>query len=73
MNNGQPEVVSFEEGNLPKDLLIHDPTADDASRGFALSRLELNPGMPTPFGIFREKSQPLFTRKASCVSKKAAI
>jgi 2-oxoglutarate ferredoxin oxidoreductase subunit beta len=60
LNQGRPEVVSFTEGNPPADLLIHDPSVQDSSLAFMLSRLELTPGMPTTMGIFRRVSAPVF-------------
>jgi 2-oxoglutarate ferredoxin oxidoreductase subunit beta len=49
---GACRVVELEETSDAVPL-VHDPTAEDPSRAFALARLARGPFEPTPIGIFR--------------------
>ncbi len=42
------------------EILVHDPTRQDPSVAFALSRLSHTPTGPTPLGIFRNVSRPTY-------------
>ncbi len=43
------------------DLLVHDAEAEDPSRAFALSRLDVTDGVPlTPIGVFRQVTRPTY-------------
>ncbi|MDH3517661.1 MAG: 2-oxoacid:ferredoxin oxidoreductase subunit beta, partial [Acidimicrobiia bacterium] len=44
----------------PGDILIHDPTRPDPTMAFALSRLSHGPYGPTPLGIFRDVTRPVY-------------
>jgi 2-oxoglutarate ferredoxin oxidoreductase subunit beta len=44
------------------DFLIHDAHREDPSLAFALSRLSASPDGPTPIGIFRAVSRPVWNR-----------
>ena len=52
----QPEVVSFEPGNPPSDLLVHDVHAEDSSLAYALSMME----HPWALGVFRQVEAPVY-------------
>ena len=67
--NGERGVVADSDGTLrivdveevgEDRLLVHDETALDASRAFSLSRLSHSPTGPTPVGIFRSVTRPVY-------------
>ncbi len=67
--NGERGVVANSDGTLrmvdveevgESRLLVHDETALDASRAFALSRLAHSPTGPTPLGVFRAVERPSY-------------
>lgn len=41
-------------------VVIHDPTRQDPTTAFALSRLSHNPTGPTPLGVFRDVQRPVY-------------
>jgi 2-oxoglutarate ferredoxin oxidoreductase subunit beta len=43
-------------------LIVHDPTREDPGLAFSLARLANDPTGPTPIGIFRSVSRPVFGR-----------
>jgi 2-oxoglutarate ferredoxin oxidoreductase subunit beta len=45
-------------------LIVHDPTRADPGLAFSLARLANDPSGPTPIGIFRNVSRPVFGRGA---------
>jgi 2-oxoglutarate ferredoxin oxidoreductase subunit beta len=45
-------------------LLIHDPERFDPGLAFALAKLSNDPTSPTPIGIFRDVSRPVYGRSA---------
>ena len=45
-------------------LLIHDPKRDDPGLAFSLARLSNDPTRPTPIGVFRSVSRPVYGRSA---------
>ncbi len=51
---GQRDVVAEE------DLLVHDAYRDDPGLAFMLSRLAHTPHGPTPVGLFRQVSRPVY-------------
>jgi 2-oxoglutarate/2-oxoacid ferredoxin oxidoreductase subunit beta len=51
-----PEVVTFDKGNPPADLLVHDEKAPSAM-GYLLSRLGA-PDFPVPVGVFKDVLRP---------------
>ena len=53
----EPEVVTFEKGKPPADLLIHDEKAQSPNLAYLLSRL-MDPEFPIPQGVFRDVSRP---------------
>jgi 2-oxoglutarate ferredoxin oxidoreductase subunit beta len=54
LNGFEPEVVSFDPANPPKDLLVHDEKAKSNTLANILAHLEL----PVPQGIFRAVERP---------------
>lgn len=44
----------------PAEILVHDPTREDPSIAYALSRLSHGPYGPTPLGIFRSVTRPTY-------------
>lgn len=51
------EVVQFEPGHPPEDILIHDETS--APLAYLLSHMN-RPDFPVPQGVFRDVSRPVF-------------
>ncbi|MFA6029659.1 MAG: 2-oxoacid:ferredoxin oxidoreductase subunit beta [Elusimicrobiota bacterium] len=58
LKNGRAEVVSFEPGKPPADLLVHDEKAP-ADYQYMLTQLE-PPDFPAPVGVFRAVSAPTY-------------
>ncbi|HLF39882.1 MAG TPA: 2-oxoacid:ferredoxin oxidoreductase subunit beta [Acidimicrobiia bacterium] len=56
---GELEVVDVDAVGVDK-LFVHDETRADPSLAFALSRLADQPTMPTPVGVFRAVSRPVY-------------
>ncbi len=54
-----PEVVEFEAGKMPKDLLIHQPDQSDMFYANMLARMNL-PECPIPLGVFRSVEKPTY-------------
>jgi 2-oxoglutarate ferredoxin oxidoreductase subunit beta len=46
-------------------LLVHDPERADPGLAFSLAKLSAAPTMPTPIGIFRDISRPVYGRTAA--------
>ncbi len=44
------------------ELLVHDPRRVDSGLAFALAKLAEDPTGPTPIGVFREVSRPVYGR-----------
>jgi 2-oxoglutarate/2-oxoacid ferredoxin oxidoreductase subunit beta len=47
------------------EIVVHDPTREDPSMAFALSRLSHGPYGPTPIGIFRQVERPTYESNMS--------
>ena len=58
-NDGTLRMVDVEEVGEER-LLVHDESALDATRAFALSRLAHTPTGPTPIGVFRSVQRPVY-------------
>lgn len=52
-----PEVVAFEPGKAPSDLLVHDEKAPSPALAHMLARME-RPDYPVPQGVFRCVERP---------------
>jgi 2-oxoglutarate ferredoxin oxidoreductase subunit beta len=46
-------------------LIVHDPGRHDSGLAFSLARLAEDPTGPTPIGIFRDVSRPVYGRSAT--------
>jgi 2-oxoglutarate/2-oxoacid ferredoxin oxidoreductase subunit beta len=46
-------------------LLVHDPGRDDPGLAFSLAKLSNDPTGPTPIGVFRDVSRPVYGRAAA--------
>jgi 2-oxoglutarate ferredoxin oxidoreductase subunit beta len=53
-------------------LIVHDPTRADSGLAFSLARLANDPTGPTPIGIFRDVSRPVFGRAVVDGANRAA-
>ncbi len=51
MNGMKLEVVQLGDGITEKDLIVHDEYNPNPAYAFLLSRMETEPGFPTPIGI----------------------
>jgi 2-oxoglutarate ferredoxin oxidoreductase subunit beta len=58
-SSGALRIVDVEEVGEDR-LAVHDENALDASRAFALSRLSHSPTAPTPLGVFRATTRPVY-------------
>ena len=58
-SRGELQIVTAADV-AEEDLLVHDATREDPTLAFALSRVALAPTSPTPFGIFRQVSRPVY-------------
>lgn len=47
------------------ELMVHDAHREDPTPAFALSRLALTPNSPTPIGVFRQVSRPVYEEQVS--------
>jgi 2-oxoglutarate ferredoxin oxidoreductase subunit beta len=69
LEHGEPirGVVRDAEGQLriggEGDPVVHDAHREDPSYAFALSRLSSSPDGPTPIGVFRDVSRPVYARE----------
>ncbi|MEX0658849.1 MAG: 2-oxoacid:ferredoxin oxidoreductase subunit beta [Egibacteraceae bacterium] len=58
-DEAQLEIVDVVDGDEGA-LLVHDAHREDPSLAFALSRLSHTPRGPTPIGLFRQVSRPVY-------------
>jgi 2-oxoglutarate/2-oxoacid ferredoxin oxidoreductase subunit beta len=56
--DGTMKIVSTQEAG--ERVVIHDPTKQEPTTAFALSRLAHNPTGPTPIGVFRDVARPVY-------------
>jgi len=65
----QDKAVAWDKGRAvivdsaavdPSQIIVHDAHADDPSTAFAISRLAHGPYSPTPVGVFREVTRPVY-------------
>ena len=57
---GALELISGDD--VAERSLVHDPSMDDSTRAFALSRLQRNGG-PLPIGILRQVERPVYEQE----------
>jgi 2-oxoglutarate ferredoxin oxidoreductase subunit beta len=78
---GERGVVMEEDGRLrivdaagldDDRLLVHDPSRRDSGLAFALAKLSEDPTGPTPIGIFRNVSRPVYGRGGRVVRESAS-
>ena len=71
--DGERGVVRDSDGSLKiidaaqvdeEALVVHDPTTADGGLAYSLARLADDPSGPTPIGIFRDVSRPVYGRGA---------
>ena len=62
MRNGEAVIVESSSVD-PKAILVHDPTRPNSTIAYALSRLSHGPAGPTPLGIFRAVSRPVYEKE----------
>jgi 2-oxoglutarate ferredoxin oxidoreductase subunit beta len=54
------EVVSLGNGVTEKDLIVHDERHKNPAYAFLLSRMDSQPGFPTPLGVLRAVDSPRY-------------
>jgi 2-oxoglutarate ferredoxin oxidoreductase subunit beta len=54
MNGIKLEVVALGNGSSEKDLIVHDEFNPNPAYAFLLSRMETEPGFPTPIGVLHQ-------------------
>ncbi|OGS01927.1 MAG: 2-oxoacid:ferredoxin oxidoreductase subunit beta [Elusimicrobia bacterium RIFCSPLOWO2_12_FULL_59_9] len=54
-----PEIVEFEPGRAPPEILVHDEKHPDSSLAYLLSKL-YTPKFPVPIGVFRDVERPTY-------------
>jgi 2-oxoglutarate ferredoxin oxidoreductase subunit beta len=71
---GERGVVRAGDGSLKivdvaevdeEELVVHNPTTADGNLAYSLARLADDPSGPTPIGIFRDVSRPVYGRGAA--------
>ncbi len=60
-SDGRLEIVDVAEVGV-EALLVHDPGRDDPGLAFSLAKLSSDPTGPTPIGVFRDVSRPVYGR-----------
>ncbi len=60
MNGLDLEVVALGNGVSEKELIIHDEHHPNPAYAFLLSRMENQPGFPTPIGVLRRVDAPRY-------------
>ena len=59
LNGFSPEVVEVGKDCELDDLIVHDPTVEDPTMAFLLSRLK-HPKFPEPIGVIRDVDRPTY-------------
>jgi 2-oxoglutarate ferredoxin oxidoreductase subunit beta len=60
MNGLNLEVVALGNGTTEKDLIVHDERHPNPAYAFLLSRMDSQPGFPTPIGVLRAVDAPRY-------------
>jgi 2-oxoglutarate/2-oxoacid ferredoxin oxidoreductase subunit beta len=60
-SDGRLEIVDVAEVGVDA-LLVHEPGRDDPGLAFSLAKLSRDPTGPTPIGVFRDISRPVYGR-----------
>jgi 2-oxoglutarate/2-oxoacid ferredoxin oxidoreductase subunit beta len=58
LEDGSMQIVPTEEAG--DRVVVHDPNRTEPTTAFALSRLSHNPTGPTPIGVFRDVTAPVY-------------
>ena len=61
--DGRLEIVDVAEVSVDS-LLVHEPEREDPGLAFSLAKLSSAPTGPTPIGVFRDISRPVYGREA---------
>jgi 2-oxoglutarate/2-oxoacid ferredoxin oxidoreductase subunit beta len=64
INGLELEVVKLGDGITEKDLIFHDEKNPNPAYAFLLSRMDAQPGYPTPLGVLRAVDAPAYERLA---------
>jgi 2-oxoglutarate ferredoxin oxidoreductase subunit beta len=65
MNGLDLEVVTLGNGVTEKDLIVHDERHPNPAYAFLLSRMDENPGFPSPIGVLRAVDAPRYEAVAN--------
>ena len=60
MNGLNLEVVTLGNGTTENDLIVHDERHPNPAYAFLLSRMDSQPGFPTPIGVLRAVDAPRY-------------
>jgi 2-oxoglutarate ferredoxin oxidoreductase subunit beta len=60
LNGLDLEIVTLGNGITERDLLIHDERHPNPAYAFLLSRMDTQPGFPTPIGVLRAVDAPRY-------------
>jgi 2-oxoglutarate/2-oxoacid ferredoxin oxidoreductase subunit beta len=60
MNGLDLQVVALGNGVSEKDLIVHDEHHPNPAYAFLLSRMDENPGFPSPLGVLRASEAPRY-------------
>jgi 2-oxoglutarate/2-oxoacid ferredoxin oxidoreductase subunit beta len=60
INGLELEVVALGNGVTEKDLIVHDEAHPNPAYAFLLSRMDAQPGFPTPLGVLRAVDAPVY-------------
>ena len=69
--DGGLQIVSVAEVG-EEALIVHDPTRRDPGLAFSLARLAEDPTGPTPIGIFRQVTRPVYGRPSKILADPVA-
>jgi 2-oxoglutarate ferredoxin oxidoreductase subunit beta len=67
-SDGRLQIVDVDDSDpahAEDALLVHDPGRDDPGLAFSLAKLSNDPTGPTPIGVFRDVSRPVYGRSAA--------
>jgi 2-oxoglutarate ferredoxin oxidoreductase subunit beta len=63
LNGLELEVVKLGNGVSEEDLLVHDERNPNPAYAFLLSRMDAEPGFPTPIGVLRAIDAPCYEQE----------
>ncbi|MEE8217844.1 MAG: 2-oxoacid:ferredoxin oxidoreductase subunit beta [Vicinamibacteria bacterium] len=65
LNGLELEVVKLGNGVSEEDLLVHDERNPNPAYAFLLSRMDAEPGFPTPIGVLRAIDAPCYEQEVA--------